>query len=233
MKGRLVNKEKQDKTILPQIGKVKVGFKNEAGQPRSVDYFVPTGKYAARFTEAYGEKPQKLHVVFLEDDPEAVCNLRYVYRDKNGKLTAEGDGEEFKVWNDKKKAYETFFESETPNIMSRIGKKYESLKGWEVVLTLRFILPKISSIVGYWTFETKGEASSIPNITGMFDTIKKHRGEVKGLLFDLTVEFAKSQKPKDKSRFPVVNLVLNQSEDNVNEVKQALIGAPDINLLNS
>ena len=49
----------------------------------------------------------------------------------------------------------------------------------------------------------------------------ENKGFVKGIIWDLSVEFAKSQKPGDKSRYPVVTLVANESEDNVLKVKQA------------
>ena len=47
------------------------------------------------------------------------------------------------------------------------------------------------------------------------------RGFCKGIIFDLNVQFATTQKPGDKSRFPVVSLVPNESPDNVLKVRKA------------
>lgn len=79
----------------------KIGMKNANGYPQSVDYFIPTGKYAGLFTQAYGEKPQTIQIVFPDDDPAKVCNERYEYRDDDGRLIAAGDGETFQVWDGK------------------------------------------------------------------------------------------------------------------------------------
>jgi hypothetical protein len=46
------------------------------------------------------------------------------------------------------------------------------------------------------------------------------RGFCKGIIFDLNVQFA-TQKPGDRSRFPVVSLVPNESADNVLKVRKA------------
>ena len=58
--------------ILPRVGQIKIGMKNANGYPQSVDYFIPTGKYAGLFTQAYGEKPQTIQIVFPDDDPAKV-----------------------------------------------------------------------------------------------------------------------------------------------------------------
>lgn len=42
------------------------------------------------FTQAYGEKPQTIQIVFPDDDPAKVCNERYEYRDDDGRLIAAG-----------------------------------------------------------------------------------------------------------------------------------------------
>ena len=47
------------------------------------------------------------------------------------------------------------------------------------------------------------------------------RGFCKGIIFDLNVQFATTQKPGDCSRFPIVSLVPNESADNVLKVRKA------------
>lgn len=86
IKGRIVRPEaEKSRLILPRVGQIKIGMKNANGYPQSVDYFIPTGKYAGLFTQAYGEKPQTIQIVFPDDDPAKVCNERYEYRDDDGR----------------------------------------------------------------------------------------------------------------------------------------------------
>ena len=211
--------------ILPRVGFIKIGMKNANGYPQSVDYFIPVGKYAGLFTQAYGEKPQTIQIVFPDDDPEKVCKEEYTYRDDEGRLIASGDGEMFKVWDGKK--YETLTISDYPNLMAGITKRYPNRAvqkggdGWVITLTLTFIVPLVRGIAGVWQFITKGNASTIPTIRDTFDGMLSERGFIKGVIFDLNVQFATTQKPGDKSRFPVVSLVPNESVDNVLKVKKA------------
>ena len=137
--------------ILPRVGQIKIGMKNANGYPQSVDYFIPTGKYAGLFTQAYGEKPQTIQIVFPDDDPAKVCNERYEYRDDDGRLIAAGDGDTFQVWVGKK--YETLTTEKYPNLMQSITKRYPNKKsrqpdcdGWEVTLTLNFIVPLVRGV---------------------------------------------------------------------------------------
>ena len=211
--------------ILPRVGFIKIGMKNANGYPQSVDYFIPVGKYAGLFTQAYGEKPQTIQIVFPDDDPAKVCNEQYEFRDDEGRLIASGDGETFKVWDGKK--YETLTISDYPNLMAGITKRYPNRAvqkggdGWVITLTLTFIVPLVRGIAGVWQFSTKGTASTIPAIRETFDGMFAERGFCKGVIFDLNVQFATTQKPGDKSRFPVVSLVPNESADNVLKVKKA------------
>jgi hypothetical protein len=227
MKGRIRRHEaEKSRLILPRVGQIKIGMKNANGYPQSVDYFIPTGKYAGLFTQAYGEKPQTIQIVFPDDDPAKVCNERYEYRDDDGRLIAAGDGETFQVWDGKK--YETLTTEEYPNLMLAITKRYPNRKskqdghdGWEITLTLNFIVPLVRGVAGVWQFSTKGTASTIPQIRETFDGMLAERGFCKGIIFDLNVQFATTQKPGDKSRFPVVSLVPNESPDNVLRVRKA------------
>lgn len=214
---------------MPRVGFIKIGFKKQGRDgreyPQSVDYFIPAGKYAPLFTKAYGEKPQTIQIVFPSDDPSQVCNERYEYRDDDGRLLAYGDGELFKAWNGKE--YQELSISEYPNLMASIERRYPNKQfertgeGWSVILTLNFIIPCVQGIAGVWQFSTKGTASTIPQIRDVFDAVLESKQFVKGIIFDLVVQFAKSQKPGDKSRYPVVSLIPNECEENVNKVKQA------------
>lgn len=227
MGGRILKKAGAETTklVLPRVGTIKIGYKDERGFPRSVDYFIPTGKYASLFTKAYGEKPQTIQVVFPEDDPAKVCNERYEYRDDEGRLLATGDGEIFQIWNGKE--YQEVSIEQSPNLMKSVEKRHPNKlyqktgEGWQIILTLNFIVPCVRGIAGVWQFSTKGTASTIPNVRNVFDAMLEMKGYCKGIIFDLSVQYAKSQKPGDKSRYPVVSLVPNESEENIRTIKAA------------
>ena len=226
MAGRIMKKPAgTTKLVLPRVGTIKIGYKDERGFPRSVDYFIPTGKYASLFKKAYGDKPQTIQVVFPDDDPAKVCNERYEYRDDEGRLLATGDGNMFQVWNGSE--YQEVSIEQSPNLMQSVSKRYPNKQskktgdGWQIILTLNFIIPCVRGIAGVWQFSTKGTASTIPNVRDVFDAMLEMKGYCKGIIFDLTVQYAKSQKPGDKSRYPVVYLVPNESEENIRTIKQA------------
>ena len=217
MAGRIYRPEQGVAILeLPEIGRLHIG-KKQMGQngkeyPVSVDYFIPAGKYAGMFTQALGEKPQTIQVIFPDDSPEKVCNERYEFRDDKGALVARGDGRTFEIWDGKK--YVPYSVDAYPNIMDQIAKNNPTKRGadnWDIVLTLRFIVPAVRGVVGVWQFSTKGKASSIRNIRESFDGVQMIRGTVTQTVFDLSVQFAKSNKPNTNSRYPVVSLVANDT----------------------
>jgi hypothetical protein len=226
MKGRIIRPTEQPSRLMyPRVGQIKVGYKNEKGFPQSVDYFIPIGKYAGLFAQAYGKKPSTIQVVFPDDDAEKVCREQYEYRDDFGKLLATGDGETFRVWNGDK--YMELTTTDYPNLMDSIEKRYPNKQykktgnGWNVTLTMNFIIPCVKGVIGVWQFVTKGNASTIPQIRDVFDAMLERRGFCKGIVFDLAVQFAKTQKPGDASRYPVVSLIPNESEENVKRIQEA------------
>ena len=230
MKGRINRPTPSVKrVVLPRVGFVKVGLKevgkNGKEYPKSVDYFIPTGKYAGLFTQAYGKKPQTIQIVFPDNDPEKVCNEMYEYRDDDGRRIAYGDGETFFVWNGKQ--YCQYSINDYPNLMAGVEEKHPNRSvmngggGWISTLTVTFIIPLVRGVAGVWQFITKGTASTIPNIRDTFDTMLKERGFVKGIVWDMNVQFAVSQKPGNRSRYPVVSIVPNESEGNLFKVKEA------------
>lgn len=219
MNGRIIRQDGNSRLALPRVGKIKIGMKNDKGYPMSVDYFIPTGKYAALFIKAYGDKPQTIQIVFPDDDPNNVCREEYEYRDDSGALIARGDGEEFKVWNGRE--YQRLTTQEHPHLMDAVAKRYPVKRGdgWNVRLTMNFIVPTVKGIAGVWTLETNGALSSIPQVRDTFDCILRERGFVRGIIFDLSVQFAKSQKPNSRSKYPVISLIPNESDENVERIK--------------
>ncbi len=225
MTGRIYRPEQSTVPAFPIIGKVHIG-KKQTGQngkeyPVSLDYFVATGKYAELFTEAFGEKPGTIQIVFPSDDVQMVCEERFTYRDNSGALVARGDGRTFEVWNGK--TYAPYLVDEHPDIMERIAAKNPTKRGtdnWDEELTLRFIIPAVRRVVGMWTLQTKGKASSVRNLRDSFDAVQKLRGTVTTSVFDLSVSFHKSNKPGQTSRYPVLELVCNDVR--IAEVREML-----------
>ena len=235
MGGRIYRPEQgNDLLELPEIGRLHIG-KKQAGQngrefPVSVDYFIPAGKYAGMFTQALGDKPATIQVVFPSDDAAKVCNERFEYRDDKGALVARGDGRVFEIWDGQR--YAPYSISEYPDIMQQITANNPTKRGndnWDVVLTLRFIVPAVRGIVGVWQFSTKGRASSVKNIRESFDGVQLMRGTVTQTVFDLSVQFAKSNKPGVNSRYPVVSLVANDTR--IDEIRKAIAPTENLSLL--
>lgn len=189
---------------FPRIGKIKVGQKGPTGFPQSVDYFICDSKYAPFFQQVYGDKPTSIQIIFVSDDPAESCNERYECRD-GAKLLGYGDGETTHLYNAAKDAYEATDDRER---IKAAGK-------WEVILTIQFIIPKIQGVFGVFTFTTKGDKSTIPQIRDAFDQVKQMAGTVVNIPFDLNVQKVKSQKPGSKSSFPVVSLVPNIAPANM------------------
>lgn len=235
MSGRIYRPEQVAAILeLPEIGRLHIG-KKQMGQngreyPVSVDYFIPSGKYAGMFTAALGEKPQTIQVIFPEDRPERVCNERYEYRDDKGALVARGDGRTFEIWDGKH--YVPYSVDAYPDIMDQIARNNPTRRGsdnWDIVLTLRFIVPSVRGIVGVWQFSTKGKASSVRNIRESFDGVQLMRGTVTQTVFDLSVQFAKSNKPNTNSRYPVVSLIANDTR--IDEIRAAIAPTQNLSLL--
>ena len=219
MAGRIINYKEQKRLPFPIVGHVKCGMKSDKGYPMSTDYFIPDGNYAPLFTQAYGEKPSTIQIVFPSDDAELVCREEYVLRDGQGKLVATGDGETFKTWSEKAKKYIIVTTTEQPDIMAMLEKHYK--QEWKITLTLVVILPLVRGVMGCWQFQTKGSASTIPQVRDAFDAMLETNGKVAGVIFDLSVKMHVSQKPNEKSRYPVVTLVPNESLENLQKVHEA------------
>lgn len=226
MGGRIVRNEPDAAILeLPEIGRLHIG-KKQAGQngreyPVSVDYFIPSGKYAGMFTAALGERPQTIQVIFPDDNPAISCNERFIYRDDRGALVARGDGRIFEIWDGQK--YAPYSIEQYPDIWKQIIEKNPTKRGndnWDVELTLRFIIPAIRGIVGVWSLTTKGAASSVKNLRESFDAIQTMRGTVTTSVFDLSVHFHKSNKPNQNSRYPVLELICN--DNRIGEIRELL-----------
>ena len=213
--------QKNREVKMPVIGKIKVGRKNEKGHPESLDYFSASGNYQKYFDEAFGEKPQSIEIMFLDNDFSQSCNERYELR-QGAKLYAYGDGEIFQVYDEQKDDYITKTMEKDGEFIKALHAK---LKGkWESVLHMSFLIPAIKGVFGVWQLTTKGEKSSIPTILGAFQLVQNMAGSVVGIPFDLQVKKVVSNKPNSKNKFPVITLIPNVSQGHMEKVKNYIAG---------
>lgn len=230
MTGRIQSRKSESAaSTLPEIGKVKIGEKamSQGGKeyPKSLDYFKPTGNFANDFTMKYGDKPTRLSVCFISDDLNEVCNERYESWVK-GKRWGWGDGTLFTVWDttaaEGKGAYITN--------LSAADARVKALK-WDIMLTLRFVLLELKGIMGYWKFETKAKATTIPSIVKAFDFVKDRAQTIIGFPFNLVIERKTGYSPGEAKNYPVVTLVPNFSQDAIEMVSNYLEAGGNVHKL--
>lgn len=206
-------KVQNNASTLPEIGKIKTGIKakNASGveYPKAIDYFRPTGNFANEFTRLFGEKPRSLQVAFISDNLNEVCNEQYESWDK-GKRYGYGDGETFTVWDSASGKY-------AENVPAT-DKRVKALK-WEKTLTLRFVLLKMTGVLGYWTYQTKAKEVTIPSIIKSFDLVKERANTIVGFPFNLQIEMKKSYTPGEARTYPVVSLIPNFTEESIEAVR--------------
>lgn len=136
-------------------------------------------------------------------------------------MIISGDGEKFEYFNGK--------ETERTNDIERIKYLIKEMNlTTSRVLTIRFILPKISKLWGVWELSTKGSRSSIESIINTFDNVKKNAGTVANIPFNLNVAKVTSQRLHNvngkiiKPVFPVLELIPNISQENMISVNNYL-----------
>lgn len=213
-------------TRLPLIGKIRVGEKriNSAGKeyPCSLDYFIATGAYAAKFDAVY-VKPERIPIVFISDDDFQSCYEEWDARDKEGRRAGYGDGETYWLWEYGKDRYN---ETKDKQEVAAFSKKH-AIK-WRQVLTINFIIPAIKGVFGVWQLQTGGDKSSINAIRNTYDEIKELAGTVINIPFDLCVKRVTSNKPEAKSVYPVISLVPNISAENMETLRAFFEAGLDI-----
>ena len=151
-------------------------------------------------------------------------------RHNAGALLSDGDGKTFRLWNGK--SWSFYSTEKYPDFMRWVAENYPTKKGmenWSITLTLNFIIPKIRGIMGVWRFTTKGSASSVNNIRNSFDSVMQMRGSVTTSVFDLSVHFHKSNKPNDNTRYPVVDLIANDTR--IDDIRNMLKPESNLKLL--
>lgn len=224
MSGRIKSsKAVNSASSLPEIGKIKTGDKkksaNGAEYPISLDYFRATGPFANQFAQIFGTKPNSLQIAFISDDITEVCNEQFQSWEK-GKRWGWGDGETFTVWDAAAGKY--------VDGLSAGDKRVRALK-WDRTLTLRFVLLKMTGILGYWTYQTKAKEVSIPGIIKSFDFVREKAGTIIGFPFSLQVEKAKSYSPGEARNYPIVRLVPNFTEESIEAVRGYIRAGGNLN----
>jgi hypothetical protein len=79
-----------------------------------------------------------------------------------------------------------------------------------------------------WQLQTGGDKTSINAIRNTFDEIKELAGTVVNIPFDLSVKKVTSNKPDAKSVYPVVTLIPNISQENIEILRQFLETGLDV-----
>lgn len=215
-----ISKRKNESTasILPEIGKVKIGMKatNAKGveYPKAIDYFRPTGTFANEFTKLFGENCKKLNIAFISDDINEVCNQRFECW-TDGKRWGYGDGETFTVFDKSVNGAKGAYVENLPPTDARV----KALK-WDEMLTLRFVILEMKGIMGYWRFETKAKTVTIPSIIKSFDFVREKAGSIIGFPFSLIVEKKTGYSPGEPRLYPAVTLVPNFTEDSLTMVRE-------------
>lgn len=225
--GRIkVAKAQNNASTLPEIGKIKTGIKatSKTGveYPKAIDYFRPTGNFANQFTALFGEKPQSLQVAFVSNNLNEVCNEEFQSWDK-GKRYGYGDGETFTIFDPSV--------GKTGEYVSNIpatDKRVKALK-WDRTLTLRFVLLKMTGVLGYWSWTTKAKEVSIPSITKSFDLVMDKAGSIIGFPFELTIEMKKSYTPGEAKTYPVVSLIPSFGDENMEAVRNYIEAGGNLN----
>ena len=220
--GRIkVTKVQNNASTLPEIGKIKTGIKAKTAAgveyPKAIDYFKPTGNFANQFTKLFGDKPQTLQVAFISDNLKEVCNEQFESWDK-GKRFGWGDGETFTVFDKDK------YVNDVPATDPRV----KALK-WDRTLTLRFVLLKMTGVLGYWSWSTKAKEVSIPSITKSFDLVMDRAGSIIGFPFNFTIEMKKSYTPGEAKTYPVVSLIPSFNEENMEAVRNYIEAGGNLN----
>jgi len=228
LSGRLLDepKEKQQTQGIGVVGRIKIGEKrkNAKGKeyPVSLDYFKADApeNYIKMFQDACGEKPERIQVAFISDDITHSCNVRYELRDNQGKLYSKGDGQVFEFvqggdWVSKSVDQLITKFGSMEQFKKKSAEFCKSQKGWEVRLTLRFIIPQIKGLLGEWQLSTKGKETSINQIVNSFDSVKENAGTIIMIPFDLIVKKVKSDKSGDNRSYPVISLIPNIHVDSL------------------
>lgn len=225
MKAHIIRDIQEDDRI-PEAGRIRVGEKRKNAQgkeyPASVDHFVASGDYAEKFHEVY-PRADRITIVFPSDSEADVCNERFEARNEAGRLLGWGDGIDFMIFNKDHGKYLPYSIRQDENKeadrawlgqFAKEGKRDRDGKPcgkWEEVLYIRFLIPAVRSALGYWQLMTKGSKTSIPNIRGVFNRIK---GEsIAHIPLDLFIDLHTSNMPESTSKYPVLKLVPNISND--------------------
>lgn len=215
---------------MSRLGLIKTGTSKPGPHggktPIKLDHFIADGKYASLFSGAYPGQVNVIQVLFPSHEDELVClqELEYWAGDRKA---GYGNGWEYNLWSAKQKGYVRF--EAHPND----AEAQETLRKWEATwgkglrlkerLTLRFILPKIHGMLGYWQLATSGSKSSIPNIIGVFDSVRAQCADAPELFcripFDLSLTIEKGKSPGEPTSFSVLNLFPNLTTNSLETLR--------------
>lgn len=187
-----------EQRVMPRVGKLKLGEKRKSAagkeHPAEIDYFrcVPDdgfsqeeqAKLVTAFNTVYGERPSRLHEVYLPSDDLSFTfphPLQWWGKAEHGpKLLCEGDGEEAVRLNFDSGAWE-------PRTCANAGDCAEfNSKKCGLKARLRIFLPLVTA-TGYWQIDTGSEIGT-GNILEVTQHLLNLFGRLRGIPFSLTRE---------------------------------------------
>jgi hypothetical protein len=208
-------KNLSDEVRLPRLGKIRLGYRDEAGVPHRTPHFVvPEGHPDRdRMIELFGEEPRSLRVLIPLEDEEKWATQYYRSYVLSRGLVCKGDGETAMQMQDVKTGKLVNKDAGTIRIKEvpcrgrgcahyRAGKCKESMN-------LRFILPDVPGL-GIWQIDTRS-INSILNINSCASLIRKAFGRISMIPLTLSLEPAQVSVPEDGKQQTVY--VLNLRTD--------------------
>lgn len=243
LSGRIAARDEGSKPTLPEIGRVKIGEKQRNGSgtefPASLDYFKATGKFAQMFHNILGDKPNSITIAFISDDVSQVCNER-LESWSGGRRYGYGDGVVFNIAEKDAKGQYIWSEvslikpdgTEDRDVKKRLAAIHK-IGEWKRTLTLKFIVLKLKNVIGHWTLETKAAKTTIPMVVGAFDLVREKSNTIIGFPFTLMVEKVKGYSPGAPRSYPIVKLVPNFTEENMQTVRDYIEAGNSPLLLNA
>lgn len=184
--------------VMPRVGKLRLGIKETSGKgkehPKEIDYFRCTpdegfsseeqAKLVESFTAVYGERPSRLHEVYLPSD-----DLEFTFphplqwwgsAEHGAKLLCEGNGVEATRLNYTTGEWE-------PRTCAQAGNCAEyNTKKCGLKARLRVFLPLVTAM-GYWQIDTGSEIGT-GNILEVTQHILNLFGQLRGIPFNLSRE---------------------------------------------
>ena len=216
--------------FLPEIGRIKIGRKDESGRPRRLDHFILTfpfrgeDKQAVEDTELMkriaaltGQKPNRLTRIpirFAFDDPD--LNLQVWFSCfKGGRQWCFGDGHQARRLRDLKGG----IRETVPCPCERVEPEYSGPEKCKPFARLSCVVEGATRLGGVWVFRTTSWRS-IRNLIATMQLYHRLTGGVlSGIRFWLTVTPTRASTPNGMQTIYVVNIEYWPQDDSRDPVE--------------